>query len=342
MLDLLRWEFSHPWLLLLALLAPVVFALARRSSSAVVYSSLELLDRAPRSMRARLASIPAFLLALGTLSLAVAMSGPRVGDSTSKVRREGIAICMVVDRSGSMQALDLRLGDEAISRLDAVKQVFREFVLGDDETEGRPDDLIGIVTFGTYADGVCPLTLDHRNLIAILDQLQIATVRSESGTAIGEGLALAVERLREHEAQSKVIILLTDGVNNSGTISPKQAAELAADHNIRVYTIGAGTNGEAPVPMETPLGIELRKTRVEIDEDTLKEIARKNNGRYYRATDGAALRDIVQEIDQLERSEVIEIRYLQYTERYPLFALTALVLLLAATLSAGTVFRRLP
>ena len=339
-----EWELRDPWFLLTAMLAPLVYWLAARSPAAVTYSTLRLVDRAPRSLRARLARLPAVLLAVATLALALALAGPRIGDSTTKVKREGIAICMVVDCSGSMRALDLSRPDERLTRLQAVKEVFHDFVTGEGGTGGRPDDLIGVVSFAQYADGICPLTPDHLNLLAILAELHIASGGEERMTAMGEGLALAVERLRENPALSRVAILLTDGVSNAGAISPLQAAELAARHGIKVYTIGAGTNGLAPIEVIDPFTRRkvLQRRAVEIDEKTLRAIAADTGGRYFRATDEGALREIVAEIDRLERSEVVEVRYLRYTERYGELVLSALSLIAAAALLSGTWLRRLP
>jgi Ca-activated chloride channel family protein len=338
-----EWQLRDPWFLLAALLAPLVFWLARRTPAAVTYSTLGLLDAAPRSLRSRLTSLPPLGLALAVVAMSVAMAGPRVGDSQTRVKREGIAICMVVDRSGSMRALDLQLEDKPITRLEAVKRVFRDFVVGQDGADRRPDDLIGLVGFATWADGLCPLTLDHGNLAAILEQMTFATDQQGSGTAIGEGLALGVERLREHPARSKVVILLTDGVNNAGDIAPLQAAELAAAHGIRVYTIGAGTDGVAMVEVEDQFGRQhLQPTRVEIDEQTLQQIAERTSGRYFRATDGPGLQQVVAEIDQLERSEIVELRYLNYRELFAPFVLGALALIFLAGISSATVLRRLP
>ncbi len=231
-------ELRDPLFLLFALLAPLVAWRAMAVRSVLQTGSLKLMERAPRSFRARLAGLPALLLGLAALILAVALAGPRTPDAETKVSREGIAILMVIDRSGSMQARDMVEGDVSIDRLTAVKEVFRQFVLGQGKAgTGRPDDLVGLVTFARYADSVCPLTLDHGNLASIIDDLEIGTSQNEDGTAIGEGLALAVERLRRNQAQSKVVILLTDGVNNVGAIDPIQAAELAADHQTKVLLV---------------------------------------------------------------------------------------------------------
>ncbi len=336
-------EFRDPLFLLAALIAPFVFTAAARVPSRVRYSTLAIVDGAPRSLRVRLAKLPAVLFALAAVASAVALAGPRTGDATTKVHREGIAIVMAVDRSGSMDARDFVDGDYSVSRLDAVKGVFREFVLGDNGSGGRPDDLVGIVAFGTFADGICPLTLDHGNLIAILDQVKVARERAEAATAIGEGLGLAVERLREHPAKSKLVILLTDGVNNAGEIDPLQAAELAAANDIRVYTIAAGRTGFAPMPVVGRDGkTYLQRSRVEIDEKTMEDIAKRTGGRYFHAENAEGLASVYKEIDKLERTEITEFRYLQYDEHYGDFVLAALGLIAAAVLAAGTVLRRIP
>lgn len=334
-----NFELRDPLFLLLALLAPVVYQLASRFPAVLTYSSLDLVAGAPASLRSRAVVLPPLMLALSVICLAVALAGPRTGDATSRVHREGIAITMVVDRSGSMQARDFVKGDTSVSRLDVVKAVFRDFV----DSSNRDRDLVGLVAFARYADGLCPLTLDHGNLLAILDQVEIATERGEDGTAVGEGLGLAVERVRAQDAKSKVIILLTDGVNNAGDLDPLQAADLAAQHGIKVYSIGAGSTGYAPVPVVGPGGrVVLRRAYVEIDEDTLRAIAERTGGRYFHAANAEALEEVIEEIDRLERSEIAEIRYLEYEHHYAGFVSSALFLIAASALLSGTVLRRLP
>ena len=326
------FELRDPLFLLAGLLAPLLFLLAARSVGAVRYSSVAPLGAAPRSWRVRLAHLPALLLAACVLVLAVALAGPRTGDATSVVEREGIAIAMVVDRSSSMQARDFVRGDASVSRLDAVKRVFDDFV----SRPGRSGDLIGLVAFARYADGVCPLTTDRGNLLAILDQVETATQRSEDGTAIGDGLALAVERLRGQQALSKVAILLSDGVDNAGVISPLQAAEL-------VYTIGAGRTGYAPFPVQTRGGrTVLQRAYVEMDERTLQRIAASSGGRYFEAGDAEALAEVIDEIDRLERSEITEVRYLEYRHHHVVLVASALGLLGVSVLLSASWLRRLP
>lgn len=335
--------FRDPWFLLAALLAPVVFWLASRLPARLEYSSLAIVAAAGGSWRARLRWLPAAALALATLSMAIALAGPRSGDSSSEVRREGIAIMLAVDRSGSMDARDFVEKDFSVSRLDAVRTVLRDFVLGGEHIAGRPDDLIGLVVFGTYADSIAPLTLDHGNLVAMLEDVQVATEQSEAATAIGDGLALAVERLRESAVKSRVVVLLTDGVNNAGAVDPLQAAELAASNDVRVYTIGAGINGVAPMPVRVAGGRELlRPTRVEIDERTLQRIAERTGGLYFHARDAEGLARSYAAIDRLERVELLELRYLEHEEHYAVFVILALALIAIAELASRTVLRQLP
>ena len=343
-------EFRDPLFILAALLSPVVYQLALRVPSAVTFSSLALADAAPRSLRSRLARLPPLLLALATLALAIALAGPRTGDETTKIRREGIAIILAIDHSGSMDARDFVEGDYSVSRLAALKGVIRDFIQGGDGKKGRPNDLIGIVTFGTFADGIAPLTLDHANLLTILQQLDVAREQSESATAIGEGLGLAVERLRLYDEggktgaiRSKVVILLSDGVNNAGELLPLQAAELAAAHDIQVHTIGAGTTGFVPVPVQTPDGrIRLTRQFLEMDDKILKKIAKRTGGRYFYSRDAEGLAETYRAIDQMERSEITEVRYVQYKEHYQFLVGAALLFIALAFVLSGTFFRRLP
>jgi Ca-activated chloride channel family protein len=335
-------ELSHPWLLLAALAALPALWWSHRAAGRVVFSSLDALPRAA-TWRTRLAWMPDALVVIAVLALVVALAGPRRGQRDSRVRTEGIAIAMVVDTSGSMAALDLSEKDRELTRLDAVKRVFEQFVLGGGGLRGRADDAVGLVSFARYADTRSPLTLDHGNLVMAARALELVRQRSEDGTAVGDGLALAVERLREAPMRSKVAIVLTDGVSNAGEIAPLAAADLARDAGVRVYTIGAGTNGSAPVRVDSPFGgQELVSVPVEIDEETLTAIAERGGGRYFRATDAAGLRKVYQEIDRLERTEISEVKFLEYDQFYGWFVVSAMSALALALALRGTLLRRLP
>ena len=337
-------EFREPLLLVLALLAVPVYLLARRSPGRVLFSSLALLPGRGRSLRSRLAWLPDAAVALALVALVVAAAGPRVGERFSRVHREGIAIMMVIDVSGSMQALDLSTEDRERTRLEAVQDVFEAFVLGGGGLPGRRDDAIGLVRFAGYADTAAPLTLDHENLAAAARNLEIVRERAEDGTAIGDALGLAVERLRGATASSRVVLLLTDGVHNAGVESPGAAAELARSMGIKVYTIGAGTTGLAPVRVEDPRTgrTALRAISVEVDEAVLADVAERTAGRFFRADDAQALTDVYAEIDRLERTRISEERYRQYEEFFAIPLALGLALAALGWLARVAVFARLP
>jgi Ca-activated chloride channel family protein len=336
-------ELRDPPLLLAALAAVPVYLLAKRPAGRLAFSSLSLAPRGRRSLRARLAGLPAALLALAAALFGVALAGPRVPDQTTRVQKKGIAIMLAVDVSGSMRALDLSEGERERTRLDAVKEVLRDFVLGGEGAAGRPDDAIGLVGFARFADCRCPLTLDHRNLVGIAAEVAFAE-RDEDGTAIGDGLGLALERLRESRAASKVAVLLTDGESNAGELSPLAAAETARALGIRVYTIGAGRDGWAPVRVTDPLSGRsvLRQMPSSVDEETLRAIAERTGGRFFRASDAAALREVYAEIDRLERTDVAETRFLQYDERFEDCVAAALASAALSLLLGSTWLRRAP
>lgn len=336
-------EFREPVLLLLALLAIPVFLLARRAPGRILFSSLALLPPAVAGWRSRLAWLPDALLALALVALVVALAGPRIGERFSRIQREGIAIAMVVDTSGSMSALDLSTADRERTRLQAVQDVFESFVLGGGDLPGRPDDAIGLIRFAGFADTAAPLTLDHENLVAVARNLEITTAREENFTAIGDALGLAVERLRESAAQSRIAVLLTDGVNNAGVETPRAAAELARSQGVKVYTIGAGSTGIAHMRVpDRRGGTVLRATAVEIDEATLQDIAQRTGGRYFRADDAETLVDVYAEIDRLERTRITEDRSRQYEELFSLPLFAALLLAAVGWLGRGAVFARVP
>jgi Ca-activated chloride channel family protein len=336
-------DWAQVELLATALLAIPAVYWSRRSTGHVKFSSLAALPSHGSSWRTAIEWLPDAMIGVAVVCLAVGAAGPRRGDDTSRVRRDGIAMVLAVDVSGSMRALDLGRGGAEQTRLDAVKQVFERFVLGDGEAlRGRRDDAIGLVSFAGFADTRSPVTLDHGNLVVAARQLELVTERSEDGTAIGDGLALAVERLRQHPARSKVAIVLTDGVETAGTLPARSAIDLAVEHGIKVYAIGAGTNGVAPVRVETEMGSRLVQMPVEIDEALLREIAQRTGGEYFRATDGAGLERVYAAIDKLERSELVELQFTSFHEYYPYFVGAALILIALAFGLRGTVLRRLP
>lgn len=331
-------DLLQPWFLLLLPVALLPWWRARRDRGVVGHSDLADVGRAGASLAVRLRFLPTLLRSLAMALVILCVARPVKANEQTKVRVEGIAIQMIVDRSGSMRALDFSLKGKQTDRLDAIKAVARDFVLGgatvvaSGELKGRPNDLVGLATFCRYADGLCPLTLDHDHLIQSLDKIQFAG-RDEDGTAIGDGLALGVERLKDVRVRggdptsnasqpndgamvkSRVIILLTDGENTAGDIEPLDAAKLAQSFGIRVYTIGVGTNGFAPLPIEDPFGGRfVQQVPVTIDEPLLKEIAQTTGGKYFRATDTASLSSIYAEIDRLERTETESRRYLEYAE----------------------------
>lgn len=335
-------ELSNPWVLFAVLLAAPAVWWASQGAGRVLFSSLRALPAGGRTWRTRIAWLPDALLGLAVVSLVIALAGPRAGDKNARIRRDGIAVMMAVDISGSMRALDLSQKNRELTRLDAVKQVFEQFVLGGSALGGRIDDAIGLVAFAKYTETRSPLTLDHGNLVTAARQLDFAP-EDEDGTALGAGLQLAVERLREFEARSKVAILLTDGKSNVHEISEDAAIDDALKAGIKVYTIGAGTNGAAPVRVTLPDGeTRLVHTQVSIDEATLRKIADRTGGQYFRATDNASLRQIYAQIDRLERAPLEEERFTEYHQYYGWFVAIAMGLAVAALLLRGTVLRRLP
>ena len=225
-----------------------------------------------------------------------------------------------------------------------VKEAFRLFIVGEgDRAGGREGDLIGMVTFARYADGVSPLTLDHDMLLSLLEQVEIVTQPEDNGTSIGEAMALGVERLRENSATSKVMILLTDGSNNAGLTEPLEAAQIAKALGIKIYTIGTGSQGTAGVPMRTHDGRRIvQRMQVLIDERTLRQIATLTGGQYFRATDSEALKEIYAEIDRLEKTTTVAQHYQQYVDFFQFFLLAGLALVLFETVLVNTRLRTVP
>jgi len=338
-------EFREPLLLLLAALAVPLYVVMRRPHGRMKFSGLEIWPCHVRSFRARTSFVPPLLLALSFILFCTALSGPRVAGGVIRQQREGIAMMLIVDKSGSMAALDMSKDDKEQDRLEAIKDVLRAFILGDGKRlKGRPNDAIGLVSFGTFPDTDSPLTLDHVTLLQLIRDLQILTEPGEGSTAIGDALALAGERLRESKAASRVIILLTDGENNAGYMEPIEAARMLSQLGIRVYTIGVGANGFAPIRVRDPFfGREvLRQVPVVLDERMLTQIAEMTGGAYFRATDRAGLERIYAEIDALERTLISEDRLTHYDERYASFLVWAMLCAALGFILRMTYYRRAP
>jgi Ca-activated chloride channel family protein len=270
-----------------------------------------------------------FALRLAALVLIiVCLARPRSSEDFERVDTEGIDIVLAMDVSTSMLARDF-----TPDRISAAKDIAIEFIAE------RPTDRIGIVVFAGESYTQCPLTTDRSTLINLIKEIQTGLI--EDGTAIGNGLATAVARMADSDAKSRVIILLTDGVNNSGEIAPQTAAEIANTYGIRVYTIGIGANGTAPYPVMTPWGVDVQNVRVEIDEDLLKGIAETSGGRYFRATDNTKLAEIYSEINRMEKSRTVVDSFPIYRELYTKYAVAALLCLLLEVL-IRLLLRRLP
>ncbi|NNF42380.1 MAG: VWA domain-containing protein [Phycisphaerales bacterium] len=263
------------------------------------------------------------LRAVVLVLLVVSLARPQLVDAQTRVHTEGVAIQLVVDRSGSMNALDFERGGRQLTRLDAVKEVVEAFIVGGERLPGRPDDLIGLVSFATYADSVCPVTLDHDHLVATVRDVRVSIDEEDQATAIGDAIALGVERIRSLDEQggddamrikSRVMILLTDGEHNAGEIDPMTAAEMAAAFDIKIYTIGAGSR-DAVRRLDPRTGRPGRfRQLLPIDEATLRAIADRTGGQYFRATDADSLEAVYGRIDELERTEIERTQYRTYTE----------------------------
>ncbi|MBR5910519.1 MAG: VWA domain-containing protein [Bacteroidales bacterium] len=325
-------EFANPKLLWLLLLVPllVLWYILRhkKQEAAVSFSDLKGMAKLPKTWKAYLRHL-LFALKMAALALLiVALARPQSSSTNSTSNIEGIDIVMAMDVSGSMLARDLKP-----DRLTAAKNVASDFV------KGRPGDRMSLVIFSGETFTQVPLTTDHGVMLNMLGEMKNGLI--DDGTAIGDGLATAVSRLKDSEAISKVVILLTDGLNNAGSVDPYTAAEMAKIFGVRVYTIGVGTYGTAPYPVQTPFGTQIQQVKVEIDEKLLTQMANMTGGKYFRANNNKKLDEVYQEIDKLERSkiEVTEFRRL-HEEFYPLVA-WALALLLLEFLLRKTIFRTL-
>jgi len=362
-------QLYSPWVLLLLLLLPVMalMSLRKKRTAAIKFPSLMDMKNCLVSWRIRFRPLLLIARLACVCLLIVALARPRKGTVLSEIFTEAVAIEVVADRSGSMQA-EMDYFGEKLNRFDTVKQVFSDFIAGNKKgLTGRSGDLIGLITFARFADTTCPLVLSHNVLLEFLKKTEIVRLRSEDGTAIGDAIALAAARLKKAEEEiqqrqarlvesgeqntdeqqssfvikSKVIILLTDGINNAGEQDPLGAAELAKQWGIKIYSIGIGS-AQAYTSIQTPLGTYKMPTGQNLDERLLKAIAEKTGGFYGRADDAETLQKIVEKINKLEKTEVKSIQYAQYSERFGPWTLGALLMLVLEIMAGCTLFRKIP
>ncbi|MCX5904982.1 MAG: VWA domain-containing protein [Proteobacteria bacterium] len=311
----------------------VLYSVKKRSSR-IRFSSLAALKEIKQSKTPAWRKGLLFMRCLAMSLLIFALARPQSGNRSTEILTEGIDIMLCLDTSGSMNALDFTLDNKRVNRLQVVKKVVEEFV------RGRQNDRIGMVVFAEEAFTQCPLTLDYGVLLSFLEKLEIGMAGDR--TAIGSALATCVKRLKDLPSKSKIIILLTDGRNNTGSITPATAADIAKTCGIKVYTIGVGTEGEAPFLVDSLFGQRYVYQRVDLDEETLKEIAQKTGGTYFRATNTEALKAIYQQIDKMEKSAAKVKEYMEYEELFAWFLIPGLCLVLVEILLANTRLRKIP
>ena len=326
-------RFANPeflWLLVLIPLTAYYFWWRRRQMvSELQFSSLQPFENISKTFRERLHHGPVALRLMGLVCLIVALARPQSVSSKQNISTEGIDIVLLLDVSGSMVAEDF-----TPNRIGAAKQVAEDFI------DGRQNDRIGLVIFSGVSFTQCPLTTDYTVLKNLLHQVKNGMV--VDGTAIGMAIANGVNRLKDSKAKSKVMILLTDGVNNRGEIDPITAAKIAATYGVRIYTVGVGAQGEAPYPVQTPFGIRRQLIPVDLDEKGLSAIADMTGGKYFRATDNEKLRAIYKEIDKLERTKIEVTAYKRYTELFSTWLMLGFALVLLEVSVASTVLRKIP
>jgi len=330
--------FAHPFLLLLLLLLPLAAWLQGRRGQppAFLYSSVKLVEGLTRARRSRAGNLLAALRWLVLALFLVALAQPRLTKSTTEVKASGIDIVAALDLSGSMISEDFEVRGERVNRVNMAKSVLRDFI------DKRPNDRIGLVVFAREAYIATPLTLDHDYLQENLARLEIGAI-NENATAIGDALTTAVNRLRDLKSKSKIIILATDGQNNSGNTEPLRAAAAAAAFGVKIYTVGIGEQGQAPMPAHDMFGRKVyQMVPVDVDETTLQKIADQTGGKYYRADNADKFRQIYAEIDKLEKTEATVNKFTEYKELFGWFVGAGLALLLLELMLGETIFRRLP
>jgi len=331
-------SLHNPFVLILIPIAILLFLYKQKkqvSESGFKFSSGELVGRLKGSFKLRLSQNLIYLRMLAVILLILALARPQSPVADSKIQSEGIDIVLAIDCSTSMLAEDFKLGGQRQNRVEVVKNVVKDFIMG------RKNDRIAIVAFASRAYTVCPLTLDYGWLLDNLARVKSGLV--EDGTAIGSGIATSLNRLKDSKGKSKVVILLTDGRNNTGKISPLTASEAAKALKIKVYTIGAGSKGPAPYPVKDFFGNTVyQPVQIDIDEDTLIKIADMTGAKYFRATDTESLRKIYKEIDGLEKTVIEEKGYLEYNELFNIFLILSLAFLLLDIVLSNTILRKIP
>ena len=357
---LAAFRFQDPLglLLLIPLAALVVWRYRKRKERpAAIFSHTAVFRDLPKTLTLRTLPLVRGMIVAGLALAILALARPQLGREDYRVRAEGISMALCLDRSGSMQAMDFTLNGERVDRFEVVKKIFRDFVLGNKEFSGRPDDRVALITFGGFVDALCPLTLDHEALSETLSMVKlpeplidqngqfvsVGLLDEEGSTAIGDALMTAIERLRESESKSRVIILLSDGRQNTGAVTAEEAAEVAKSLGIRVYTIGIGSTGMAPFPVYGPDGQKgYARQPVELDEAALGAIAKTTGGEYFNARDSNALSKVCATIDQLEKTTHEDRVFTKYRELYRHFLIPAALLLLVGVVLLQTRYQSLP
>ena len=328
------FRFEDPWLLLTLVLIPILILRERSIANAINYSSLSSLKTVNQHRYKILSITPTIFKFIAITLFIIAFARPQEGSKRTEILSQGVDIVLAIDTSGSMQALDFKKNDNQVTRLSVVKGVVAEFV------KHREMDRMGMVVFGANAFTQCPLTLDQSILLSFIDKLKIGM--AGDATAIGSAIGISAKRLKDLKSKSKIIILLTDGRNNSGAISPIQAAEIAKSLGIKIYTIGVGKRGKAPFLVDSIFGKRLIYQDVDIDEKVLSKISKMTDGKYFRAIDLKTLKDIYKQIDLLEKSEIKVLDHSKYKELFHYFLIPVLLLLLAEIIFSNSFLRRLP
>jgi len=332
------FAFVHPWLMLLLLVLPVLALLRGKigGTPGILFSSTKLVMAVGKRRRSRAGAVLASLLYGAMACLIVALARPQLGRTLERVQASGVDIMLVLDVSGSMMAEDYTIGSSRANRIDVVKRVTQQFI------EARPNDRIGIIAFAGRPYLVSPLTLDHEWLIRNLDRVQLGLV--EDGTAIGSALASAVSRLKDRDSKTKLIVLLTDGANNAGKVLPLTSAEAAKALGMKIYTVGAGSDGPVPVPVGKDMfgKTVYQKMVFDFDEKLLDQIAKIGDGKYFRAADTDSMDKTFREIDRMEKTKVEVEKSADYHDLFPLLLALGVILLGAEAVLSQTIWSRLP